>query len=49
MVWARLLYSNLPTAFQRIKVGSTTILPISGRYKALLRKNFRLNGVPWIY
>jgi hypothetical protein len=50
MVWTRLLYTTLPKAFERTRINPTTVTaPISRRYKALLRKTFRLNGVPWLY
>lgn len=51
MVWTRLLYTQIPKAFQRTRVPGTNQFraEISNRYHALLRKTFRLNGVPWIY
>lgn len=51
MVWTRLLYTTLPKAFERTRIPGTNTFrsQISGRYRAVLRKTFRLNGVPWIY
>lgn len=50
MVWTKLLYTTLPKAFERTRINPSTITaPITARYKALLRKTYRLNGVPWLY
>lgn len=51
MVWTRLLYTQLPKAFERVRVPGTNSFrsEIGNRYRAVLRKTFRLHGVPWIY
>ncbi|KAM3140303.1 hypothetical protein pb186bvf_007659 [Paramecium bursaria] len=49
-MWLRLAYLQLPRAFNRqIVNGRHLKQDISGRYKALLRKQFYIHGVPWIY
>lgn len=48
-MWTRLAYLGLSQAFKPLKVGKEWHRPmISNRYKALLRKQFRLNNIPWI-
>lgn len=51
MTWTRLFYvKNLEQAFKRVIPGQERIeLPISKRYQAQIRKEFRVAGVPWIY
>lgn len=51
MTWTRLFYvKNLEKAFLRVIPGrERTELPISKRYQAEIRKEFRMAGVPWIY
>eukprot|EP01017_Pseudomicrothorax_dubius_P016006 TRINITY_DN1822_c0_g1_i3.p2 TRINITY_DN1822_c0_g1~~TRINITY_DN1822_c0_g1_i3.p2 ORF type:complete len:171 (-),score=51.35 TRINITY_DN1822_c0_g1_i3:462-974(-) len=49
-MWTRLLYLNLPQAMKPQRIGhGWRRAELGGRYRALLRKTFRLNGVPWIY
>lgn len=51
MTWTKLFYvKNLEKAFLRVIPGrERTELPISKRYQAEIRKEFRMAGVPWIY
>jgi len=51
MTWTRLFYvKNLNSAFKRVVPGvARGELPISKRYQAEIRKEFRMAGVPWIY
>ena len=51
MTWTRLLYiKNIHKAMKRVIPGETRAeLPITKRYQGELRKQFRINGVPWIY
>lgn len=51
MTWTRLFYvNNISKAFKRVLPGATREeLPISKRYQAQIRKEFRMAGVPWIY
>lgn len=51
MTWTRLFYvKNLEKAFKRVIPGKEPVeLPISKRYQAEIRKEFRMAGVPWIY
>ncbi|KAL4431575.1 hypothetical protein ABPG74_017280 [Tetrahymena malaccensis] len=48
-MWTRLAYLTLSQAFNPVKVGKEWRRPmLSNRYRALLRKQFRLNNIPWI-
>lgn len=51
MTWTRLFYvKSLEHAFKRVVPGKErTELPISKRYQAQIKKEFRVAGVPWIY
>lgn len=51
MTWTRLFYiKNLEQAFKRVIPGKDRIeLPVSKRYQAQIKKEFRLAGVPFIY
>jgi len=51
MTWTRLFYvKNVGKAFERVIPGvQREELAISKRYQAMIRKEFRLAGVPWIH
>lgn len=50
MVWTKLLHTNIASAIKPSVVDGKWYRPvISARYKATLKKEFRLAGVPWIY
>lgn len=51
MTWTRLFHlTSLKGALKRTTaLSQTTEFPISKRYQAQIRKEFRLAGVPWIY
>jgi hypothetical protein len=50
MVWTRLAYLSLPSAFVPQKIGSKWIgAEVGARYRNVLRKEFLKAGVPWEY
>ena len=51
MAWTRLFHvKDLSKAFARVIPSQPlTELVINKRYQAMIRKEFRLAGVPWIY
>mmetsp|Transcript_10147 Transcript_10147/g.8681 ORF Transcript_10147/g.8681 Transcript_10147/m.8681 type:complete len:88 (-) Transcript_10147:286-549(-) len=49
-MWTRLMWIDLPNALKSQKVNGKWHSPIlSGRYRHLLRRQFKVAGVPWIY
>lgn len=50
MVWTKLIHCDLATAIKPMfKNGSWHKPIISGRYKAMVKKEFRIAGLPWLY
>lgn len=49
-MWLRLSYLSLPEALKgSMRNGAWYKSAISGRYKAELRRQFHMHGLPWIY
>ena len=51
MTWSRLFHiQSLQLAMQRVLPNMPRPeLHVSKRYQAQIRKQFRLNGIPWVY
>jgi len=49
-MWTKLWWAELPHGFNvTIKDGIRQRAIIGGRYKGKLRKEFRTNGMPWLF
>ena len=50
MVWTKLIHCNLKEAIKPQYVDKVWRKPvISGRYKAMIKKEFRIAGIPWTF